>query len=424
MTMTIKDFARYQYDSIRNSYSYNMVEIDNRQQSQKASDDSRVNQVSRTNSDSLQFLNQYKSEMDGLKSAAGKIRSLSKDSVWANLKISSSDEAIVSNATEYGKVPQRAQYDIDVLQLAKRQISQIAAQDIDSSQDGNLMIRFTDGDGNTVAADIQFDPTDDKTNILHNIADQINQYESRGIRASLVEDDAGTVTSIMIEGDQPGAGKGFTIDGIHSENIQEAQDLIYTLNGETHTSGSNHNIQIDPSGDNKFLRLNFDGLGKATIRADVDTEKLAKYTEKFVETYNQTIDFLVDHAHRGSAVSDTLDRFMKEPLDSDTMAKIGLHFGGDGKITFEADEFQKAMEKDIRKVYDVLADNYSVADTIYQRTDKASRASVASLLDRSQLQGSNGGVFTINHYHYYMAAPSPFYPSFFYPGSLFFNAKI
>lgn len=422
--MTIRDLASQPINAVRSSpvRSQQSVTV----QTSKPVSNTQTNEVSRTNSDSLQFLNQYKSKMDSLASAADKIRSLSKNGVWSNLEISSSDEGVVSNATTYGKIPQRAQYDIDVKQLAQRQISSIAALNTDFQDGDSFSIQSTDDNGNPITASFQIDTkgrTASQEDIMKDIIGQINQTEGLGVEASLVEKDGNSV--IQLKGTEPGKKQSFKVDGvgIRSETTQEAQNLVYTMNGNTYEESSSHNIQIDPSGANKNLRLNFDKVGKATVTADVDTEKLARYTEQFVETYNKTIDFLVDNAHRGSGVSKTLDRLMQSPISEDAMSSIGLSFGRDGKITFESEDFEKAMQKDTRMVYDILADNYSVADTVYQKSDKAANNSAASLLDNSTLQSNNnGGIFIINNYNFF--SPSLYsYPAFLYPGPLFFNAK-
>lgn len=429
--MTIRELANLQHQSVQRSYSSGAVSSVSNQQPQiaptgKTNSTTQVNQVSRTNSDSLQFLNQYKAKMDSLASAADKIRSLSSDGVWSNLKISTSDEGIVSNATEYGKIPQRAEYNIDVQQLAQKQISSIKVPDT-GFQDGTFQITAS-GMGAPADVSINIDTKNgaatDKE-IMEDIVNQVNQQSDLGVKASIVEKDGSSF--IQLESTDTGKNMEFSVTGIQSDTLQDAQNLVYTVNGDKQESHSNKYVQIDPSGDNSKLRLNFDGVGKATIKADVDTEKLQKYTEKFVETYNQTIDFLVDNAHRGTGVAETLNRFQQSPISKDAMSSIGLHYGRDGKITFEADEFEKAMQKDTRMVYDILADNYSVADSIYQKADHASGKSAASLLNNSNLQNSNHVTIVINNYYNFnnLSHLNPFsYNPFAYTGPLFFNARV
>lgn len=432
--MTVREIAAYQLNAMRTNYTGGIVRQSSTTQVIRPNA-SAENQNTVTNQESLQFLNQYKSKTDGLKSAADKVRSLSENSVWSDLDIHSSDSSVVSNATAFGKIPQRAEYDIDVRQLAQAQITAVAVPD-SGFQDGSFTIESMGTDGNPVSTSIQIDTRGgmaSQQEILENIAEQINNNLSLGVSASLTEENGSF--SLRLKSHNTGADSRFTVSGTDSRNLQEAQDLKYTLNGREYSSDHNHSIRIAPDGDNRYLRLDFNSVGRASVTADVNQDKLARYTEAFVKAYNETVDFLVDNAHRGSGVKNVLDRLTQAPVSADSMESIGLSFGHDGKITFDADRFKEAMEEDTRNVYDILADNYSVADGIYQKADNASRLSPTSLLDKSQLHSNTGNTIIINNYYNYTVAPYPVlypvigyptigYPAFSYTGPLFFNTKI
>lgn len=405
----------------------------------------------RVDSDSLNFLNRFSSSMKSLGSSADRLRSLNDASVWNDLQLSNSNPE-TANVLASGKVLHNAEYSIDVQQLAASQLSSTASVDGSGTGayvDGSFMLTSgrVDAAGNNLSAEIFIRNMPGWTNedVQKDIAAQIeSQYQVLGIHATTVTDGFGG-SQLKLESVDTGSNKGFTIvgggDKLQLTEQRMAQNLRYAIskdNGNTseiREYSSNNLVRIDPAiseadvSSNRNILVDFKKTGHLDIKADVNYEKLTKLTEDFVEKYNNTMDMLIDNAHRGTGVSRTLERFSQSPLFKDEMAKIGMDWGNDGKISFDKEQFEKALKDDSRMVYDILADNYSIADVIHQKASNAQNISSNSLLSNNSIGGnqggSHGGLTIINNYYYNFQAPTPYN---YFPGMyglpIFFNTII
>lgn len=167
---------------------------------------------------------------------------------------------------------------------------------------------------------------------------------------------------------------------------QDAKNLQYTLNkdgtpmggGMVYQNESNENVKID----GYKITADFKKIGLVKIGVDIDKDKITKATEEFVEQYNETVKFLVDNAHRGTGVSRTLDNLMRAPISKDAMKSIGITMEENGLLTLDKEKFSKVLKNDSQKVYDILADNYSIADGVYQDVQRGLNTTTKSLINK------------------------------------------
>lgn len=422
--------TNYVYDSTSNSYNYaNASAATNSYtanlQSAKAS---KVAITTVTNSscncdnqdNSAQFLNQYQFLMKGLSGAANKLRSLNAEGLWSNYIANSSDPSKLEVTSKY-KMRTKANYDVNVTQLATEQITEsgLAKSDAAATIDGQFKLNIP-GKSETINVNVE---TAGKTNreVQDDIAAQINKA-NKGLTASVIQKDDKSYLEIK---SKTGETNAFAVDGSSDFSVaQTAKNLEYTLSkdgvalneGKAYKSGKNENIMIDGF----TISADFKATGKSKITVGADKEAVTKATEEFVNEYNKTLEFLVNNAHRGTGISKVLDSFNLSPISKDSMKTIGITREENGRFTFDKKKFEQAIKDDSYKVYDILSDNYSVADGVYQDAQRALRTPTESLINR---QVDNRPIININvinvqpifiGYNRYGFGTNPFMPPFFF----------
>lgn len=379
----------YVYDSTSNSYNYaNASAATNSYAANlQAARASKVAITTVSNSscccdnqnNTAQFLNQYQFLMKGLSSAANKLRNLNDDGLWNNLVAESSDTSKVEVTSRY-KMRTKAEYDVNVTQLATEQISVsgIVKSDEVATIDGQFKLNIP-GKSTSVNVNVE---TAGRTNreVQDDIAAQINDANA-GLTASVIERDDKSYIEIK---SKTGEINTFTVDGATDISVsQMAKDLRYTVNkngvplndGNAYQSSRNNDIKIDGF----QITANFKATGKSKISVTVDKEAVTKATEEFVNEYNKTLEFLVNNAHRGTGTSRVLDSFIRAPISKDSMKTIGITREESGRFTFDKKKFEETLKENTSKVYDILSDNYSIADGVYQDVQRALRTSTESL---------------------------------------------
>lgn len=354
---------------------------------------SKVTLITQTNpfearQESAKFLNQYQHEMKGLSGAANKLRTLNKDSLWNTFSAGSSDE---STATVYAdsKLKTKAEYQVNVLQMAEKQITRtdsVQSKGKGAFAEGNIGISLDNG---SKSANIEVKTKDENGNELTNRqvqSDMVSQINKAGLglKASIVED--GNNSYVQIES-ETGTANAFTVTPEAAtkagfDTTQQAENLKYTVmkdgeplnGGMTFQNASDDNVRI---GD---VTASFKKTGSVEINVGVDTEKIAKATEEFINQYNKTLDLLVDNAHRGSGTSKTLNNFQRAPISKDAMETIGITMEENGHLTLDEKKLGSVLNSKPEKVRDILSDNYSIADGVYQDTQRGLSETASKLV--------------------------------------------
>lgn len=358
---------------------------------------SRVTLVTQANpfearQESVQFLNQYQHQMKGLSGAANKLRTLNKDSLWNTFSVNSSDEA-AAEVYSSSKLTEKANYEVNVLQMAAEQISRTAAVNGSGKgayTDGSMELSLVNSPEKKVSIDVK--TTDAEGNARTNRevqADMVSQINKAGlgVKASIVEEN--NKSYIQIES-ETGTANSFKVDNgtgdPHAKFVttQDAQNLKYTVSkdgtplngGMVFQNSSDDNVHID----GYKISASFKKTGSVDINVGVDTEKLTKAAEDFVNQYNNTLELLVDNAHRGTGTSKTLSNFQRAPISKDAMETIGITLEENGRLTLDGKKFGMVLEKEPGKVRDILSDNYSIADGVYQDVQRGLGESASKLI--------------------------------------------
>lgn len=416
-----------------------------------------------SDAENAKFLNQFQFSMKSLSSAANKLRSLSTSGVWNDLNVTSSDESVATVTTD-SSLRGAANYDVNVLNLAKAQENTTKAMKNDGNDladaakaDGKDTVSFEvklKGDNGvadrtiTVTANALDKDGNSRSNIdimsdLANGVNSQNQGKDNGVTAKIVSDSSGN-SSFKLQSETTGKTGEFEVTGAQNSALsgldtvaQKAENARYTVSkdgkpmngGMVYQSDKNEGIKIggyitDADGNDKLagygIKLDLKNTGSVELKVDVDPEKVVKLAEDFVKQYNDTVKFLVDNAHRGTGVSDSLNRLLQPPISADTMKSIGITVEDNGLYSLDKEKFTSIMKDDPRKIYDIMSDNYSIADGVYQDAQRASALPANNLLNTTPTGHASMNITIINNYYDFTGlSMMPFNP---FP--MFFNMTV
>ncbi len=220
----------------------------------------------------------------------------------------------------------------------------------------------------------------DDTNIevQNRVAEAVNNRDI-GINASIIRD--GATSAIMLSSAETGAsaassglhfslkdengGQGI-VDTLGLSNIkQRPQNSEFTINGETHSSTSNH-ISI-----NQIVELDFHSVSKEPVDIQFvpDTRIAKEQLENFVDAYNKLVGLAekegpVNIGNR-SLLKDVSGMIKKH---TDSLEKAGIHVDETGRLHMpDSDETNLFKEE---KLAELFRDNSEFRKDINTATDR------------------------------------------------------
>ena len=272
----------YNYQASINNFRLTQALANNKRFTEAVSSVSRVSSNSYRNTSltsSMAFVKDYSSSMSDLMSSANELKSSNQSSVMNDLSVTSSNTSV---AVASEKLPARYKQSVefDVQQLASAQVN--VSEGVKASAKADSDMNFTVGNAAS-SVNVQVSALNSngsaKTNaqMLKEAASQINK-QSSNVKASVVQKDG--VASLQLEGKYTGAANTFSVSGTlgaasGADTVKtEAANSKYsmTTGGVTtqHESFSN-NVSLDST----RIGVELKGVGKATIKADVDSDKVA-----------------------------------------------------------------------------------------------------------------------------------------------------
>lgn len=340
----------------------------------------------RTSMDSsLGFVKSYNSSMSDLMNAANKLKGSNQSGVMNQLAVTSSDTSI---ATADAKLPvkNKQAVELDVQQIAQAQVN--VSDGVKASEKASTDMDFT-VDGVNGSVNVKVSAVDSKgiaksnVQMLKEAADQINKSDS-DVKASVVQKDG--VASLQIEGKTTGASNTFEVSGqlgvaAGAENVKtEAVNAKYsvTKNGETTNHESYTN---DVSLDYTRIGVKLKGVGKTTIKADVDTDKVASAVSDLVKSYNSSLKLLNDNYDRGTGVDRQLRNLVAGLGSEKSLEKLGITVNKDATLSFDKSVFAKNMEKDPSLTKSLVSGVSGIAEKAYSKASAGLNISSSSLLN-------------------------------------------
>ncbi len=258
-------------------------------------------------SSSMSFVKKYTSSMSELMSAANELRDVNRTNVLNDMKVSSSNESVATAVEKYGvKTPQELELDVTQIARAQSNVSEGVKGSDAAQSDMNFTVQTGGNSVNVQVSAWNSDGTS-KTNaqMLKEAADKINQGEAN-VTANVVTKDGNV--SLELVGKSTGRAQSFSVNG----NLGAAQGLdkvstesadakySMTVDGKTtHHESSTNEVTVNSS----KIGVTLKDVGKTTIKADVDADKVASAVGNLVDKYNSSLKLLNDNYGRGSGVS-------------------------------------------------------------------------------------------------------------------------
>ena len=389
----------YNYQSSINNFRLSQALSKNQRFMEAVSPVSRVSNSYRNSSltSSMAFINKYSNSMSDMMSSAIALRSVNQSGVMNDLVVSSSDSS-VATATEKLPVRNAQQIDVDVKQLAAAQVN--VSEGVKASEKAQSDMDFTVGNAlNSVNVKVSAANADGtaKTNaqMLKEAADQINSGSSN-VKASVVQKDG--VASLQLEGKYTGAANSFEVSGnlgaaAGAEAVKtEAANSKYsiTTGGKTtqHESYSN-----DVYADSYRIGIELKGVGKASIKADVDSDKIASALSDLVGSYNSSLKLLNDNYDRGTGVDRQLRNLVAGLGSEESLKQLGITVNKDATLKFDKDVFAKNMKDNPSLTKSLISGPGGIADRAFNKGSSGMNVQSSSLIN-GDLMGAQADSIT------------------------------
>lgn len=320
---------------------------------------------------SMAFVKNYNTSMSDLMNSANALKSSNRSGAMGDLAVTSSDTS-VATATEKLTVRNQQEMDIDVQQIAQAQMN--VSEGVKASAKADSDMNFTVGNSassvNVRVSALNSDGSS-KTNaqMLKEAADQINRG-STNVTASVVQKDG--VASLQLEGKYTGAANTFNVSGelgaaAGAEAVKtEAANSKYsiTAGGKTtqHESYSN-NIYADST----RIGIELKGVGKTTIKADVDPDKIASALSDLTKSYNSSLKLLNDNYDRGTGVDKQLRNLVMGLGSEESLKQLGITVNKDATLSFDKDVFAKNMKENPSLTKSLISGPGGIADRAFSK---------------------------------------------------------
>lgn len=378
----------YNYQSSINNFRLTQALSKNQRFMEAISPVSKVSSNSYRNTSltsSMAFVKNYSSSMSDLMKTANALKSSNQNGAMGDLVVSSSDSSVAS-ATEKLTVRNAQQMDLDVKQLAAAQMN--VSEGVKASDKAQSDMDFTVGNSiNSVNVKVSAANADgtSKTNaqMLKEAADQINSGSSN-VKASVVQKDG--VASLQLEGKYTGAANTFDVSGnlgaaAGADKVKtEAANSKYsiTTGGKTtqHESYSN-----DVYADSYRIGIELKGVGKATVKADVDSDKIATALSDLVGSYNSSLKLLNDNYDRGTGVDKQLRNLVQGLGSEQSLKQLGITVNKDATLKFDKDTFAKNMKDNPSLTKSLISGPGGIADKAFNKGSSGLNVRSSSLIN-------------------------------------------
>ncbi len=341
------------------------------------------------------YITDIKETSEELLSAVKGLNKKGKDSLFGTINAKSNDSA-VSASFNGEDVPD--DFEVGVSSVAKKQVNQSTALKANSSslyQSKEHTVNITTKDGKTASFYIPVNVTSSNEDVLNKLADKIND-KKLGITASVeVNEKKGTV-SLKLTSKETGTDNEFYVSGGLAEELginkvsQEAQNAVYTIDGDTYESQSN-TVKFD---NGVSLTFNKTTDENAEITFGEDNTKAINATRDFVNKFN-------DFADTAYGLNDSGALSLAKKLQSavrtysSSLSKIGISMNKSGYLEIDEDKMKKAAENgDLAKFFG--QDSKSNIASGFSRRIETIAANAASVPESTLSQGAKKALNNTN----------------------------
>lgn len=357
----------------------------------------------------------YKNQIAGFNSAATDLKTraqefTSKNNVLDKKYIADDNNAITGEATGTAK---SAVYDVSVQKLAISQRNDGKSLNADGFGGvGNGLYSFgiTIGTGQEKQLTVNISSTDSNKQALNKIADAVNRSDC-GVKAEVKQ--ANTTAYLSIEGQNTGGASGFTLRDISnnlvanlnlSNKVQNAQDAVYTVNGENKQSAANQ-VKLDNGNVNLTLNAVTTGTDKVTVGVNYD--KTVSAVRDLLASYNE-INYNFRTADNITKRGDRLLTNIRNQFSGvrrDEFQNIGITMDRQtGNISLDTDKLAKALQSNPNNVERLLSGSTGLAKAAEKAAKTALNVPAATYFKapnfRDHLNYNFLGGNTNNFYNY------------------------
>lgn len=410
----------YNYQSSINNFRLTQALANNPRLNQAASAVSSMSSRAYRNTSlnsSMNFVKSYSGSMSDLMGSANALKSANQSGVMNDMVVTSSNSS-VATATENLTVRNAQEMQIDVEQVAKAQMN--VSEGVKASAKAESDMNFTVGNAAS-SVDVKVSALNSdgssKTNVqmLKEAADQINRG-STNVTASVIQKDG--VASLQIEGKYTGASNTFDVSGTlgaaaGADTVAtEAANSKYSITKDGKTT-QHESYGNDIYMDSTRIGVKIKGVGKTTIKADVDSDKVAGAVEDLVKSYNSSLKLLNDNYDRGSGVDKQLRNLVSGLGSEQSLKQLGITVKKDATLEFDKDTFKKNMDKNPSLTRSIISGPGGIADRAFNKASSGMNMRSSSLIDgdlaNSQMESitnpynafssfSRSGAYAMNNY--------------------------
>ena len=248
---------------------------------------------------------------------------------------------------------------VGVAQLAQAQKNEGTELKADSTSNAeSSSFKITDANGKSRSFFVSVSAKDTNEDVQQKVADKINSA-GLDVSASIEKDEKTGKSRLVVSGKTTGEGKDFAVTGEMAENLginkttQNAQDAVYTINGEEKTSSSN-NIKVS---DELSLTLNSKTENDATVSYSKSNTNGINAVRSLVNNYNALMDTAKNFNDSGAA---RLENQLKSTSDTyaSALSRIGITTNENGYLQIDAGKMKEATESgELEKFLDSNSEN-------------------------------------------------------------------
>lgn len=276
--------------------------------------------------------------------------------------VTSANSALTGYAKPTAKT---TQYYVNVTQVATAQTndsSTVVSSASGALSSGIYALGFTFGTGTKKTVTVSLSKTDNNTGILGRFAKAINEAQI-GVKAEVKT--SGTQSYLSLDSEQTGQANSFSIHDIVgnaaqalniNNKVANAQDALYAVNGKNMTSNQN---KITLNDGNVILDIHTVSNGSTKISVGMDTDKMSKGIDMFVNTYNKFSDQLADASNvtrRSKKTLAGIEAILTGIREKD-FREIGITLNkSDDHLTIDDEKLNKALQQNTDKVAALLSD--------------------------------------------------------------------
>lgn len=301
------------------------------------------------NSDAVKYLQSIKDNAKSLKSS---LATMNQSATFHKMTVASSskEHLAIQASSEPTKGFQDTKVEIGQLAAGQRNLG-ASMKSADAYQGETGLQQFEiEVDGKRQQYTVRVDKGDTNRQVQQKMSDAINA-KGGGIRAQVILNTKEGTTALSIQADGTGddAKNRFTVTdrsgslaaSTGSANVvQQAQDAIYTVNGEEKTSKTN---AVDlGNGVKATLRGATDGGESVTVSAAEDKAYAADRFKEMISTYNDMLAAAQSDTNGNTRLKNDLTTAMRSY--SPSLAKLGVTMDADGKLSVDDKKLSKAAE--------------------------------------------------------------------------------